>query len=79
MADAPVMLITGSSRGLGRALAEHYLGRGWTVVGASRGEGSIEHDGYSHHSLDVGDEASVLELFAVEGESREAAAVKTEP
>jgi len=63
MAESRVMLITGSSRGLGRALSEHYLQRGWTVVGASRSDATLEHPAYTHHALDVGDEPAVLGLF----------------
>ena len=36
MADRPVLLVTGSSRGIGRHLSEHYLARGYDVVGCSR-------------------------------------------
>jgi len=33
------VLLIGASRGLGLAMAEEYLKRGWTVVGTVRGEG----------------------------------------
>lgn len=36
MADRPVLLVTGSSRGIGRYLADHYLARGYDVIGCSR-------------------------------------------
>jgi NAD(P)-dependent dehydrogenase (short-subunit alcohol dehydrogenase family) len=35
--DSPVAIVTGGSRGLGRAIAESLLGRGWTVVIDARG------------------------------------------
>ena len=35
---APTVLIVGASRGLGHAMAEEYLKRGWRVVGTVRGE-----------------------------------------
>ncbi len=57
--DAPVMLITGTSRGIGRGLAEHFLARGYRVAGCSRGESPLEHAGYSHTQLDVTDEQAV--------------------
>lgn len=47
------MLITGSSKGLGKDIAEHYLQLGWQVYGCARSEGSIEHDNYHHCELDV--------------------------
>ena len=56
------IVITGSRKGIGKALAEHYLGNGWRVVGCSRGEASIEHSQYLHFSLDVGDEDAVIAM-----------------
>jgi 3-oxoacyl-[acyl-carrier protein] reductase len=53
------MVITGTSRGVGRGLAEHFLARGDAVAGCSRGASTIDHAMYRHDSLDVGDEASV--------------------
>lgn len=50
-----VMIITGTRKGIGHALAEHYLARGWTVAGCSRGPGTIDHPSYHHHTLDVSD------------------------
>lgn len=54
------LVITGSRKGIGRELAEHYLAEGWRVAGCSRGEGSLEHPHYTHFALDVGDESAVL-------------------
>ncbi len=59
---APVMIVTGASRGIGAHLARHYLERGWTVAGCSRGEAAIEHERYSHTRLDVGDERAVAAM-----------------
>jgi 3-oxoacyl-[acyl-carrier protein] reductase len=58
-----VILITGSSRGIGKVLAEHYLSNGWCVVGCSRGEGSIVNDNYKHFSCSVADEKGVKAIF----------------
>jgi 3-oxoacyl-[acyl-carrier protein] reductase len=57
-----IIVITGTRKGLGKALAEHYLELGWRVIGCSRGDGSFEHENYEHYSLDVGDEARVVEM-----------------
>ena len=54
-----VMLITGSSRGIGRFLTGYYLDKGITVVGCSRAETDLTHDRYEHFSLDVSDEKAV--------------------
>ena len=56
-------IITGTSRGIGRHLAQHYLERGHAVVGCSRTPETWSHDAYSHHVCDVSDEASVKRLF----------------
>ncbi len=64
MSDARIMLITGTRKGIGRALAEHYLTRGFTVLGVSRGEGALEAEGYVHFQADVCDEAGVKRIFS---------------
>lgn len=56
------MIITGTRKGLGAALARHYLDRGYIVAGCSRSEGSIEHENYSHYQLDVADEKAVAQM-----------------
>jgi 3-oxoacyl-[acyl-carrier protein] reductase len=62
--DAPVTLITGTSRGLGAALARHYLGRGHRVVGCSRQADPGLGEGYTHFTVDVADEDAVRGMFA---------------
>jgi 3-oxoacyl-[acyl-carrier protein] reductase len=64
MSDCPVVLITGTRKGIGLALARHYLGRGWRVVGCSRNPSDLEADRYTHHCLDVSDEAGVKRMMA---------------
>jgi 3-oxoacyl-[acyl-carrier protein] reductase len=61
--DRPVMLITGSRKGIGRYLAEHYLKKGYLVEGCSRGELELG-EGYHHHQLDVADEKGVRAMVA---------------
>lgn len=61
---APVTLITGTRKGIGRSLAEHYVGRGHRVIGCSRKEIDWELDGYEHHTVDVTDESGVKRLFS---------------
>ena len=57
-----VILITGTSRGIGRGLAEHYLKNGDTVCGCSRGPATFRHRRYAHWELEVSDEASVVAM-----------------
>ncbi len=59
----PVILITGTRKGIGKFLAERYLERGWRVIGCSRQAGSITNPKYRHFSLDVADEAGVKKAF----------------
>lgn len=57
------ILITGSSKGLGRAMAEHLLARGHRVFGCARGQSAIEHERYYHFEVDITDEATVSAFF----------------
>jgi 3-oxoacyl-[acyl-carrier protein] reductase len=62
--SAPVTLITGARKGIGRALAQHCLGAGHAVVGVSRQPADLTHERYRHFTADVIDEPAVKELFA---------------
>jgi len=55
----PNAIITGTSRGLGRALAEKLLHEGWNVWGFSRSPSPIKHEYYYEHLIDITDEAAV--------------------
>ncbi|MAN67635.1 MAG: oxidoreductase [Hyphomonadaceae bacterium] len=57
--DKPVMIITGTRKGIGRFLSEHFLAEGWIVAGCSRGESDLQHENYRHFCLDVADEKAV--------------------
>ena len=60
------ILITGSSRGIGRQLAEYYLGWDAEVWGFSRSFAPAEltkWNTYHHHTLSVSDEESVSYTF----------------
>ncbi|MGB0335063.1 MAG: SDR family NAD(P)-dependent oxidoreductase [Opitutales bacterium] len=56
------IVITGTRKGIGKELAEYYLGRDWQVVGCSRGESAIDHSNYDHFALNVSDEDAVVKM-----------------
>ena len=64
MAEPLVVLVTGARKGIGRALAEHYLARGDTVVGMSREPSDLAAPGYRHYCADVCDESRVREALS---------------
>jgi 3-oxoacyl-[acyl-carrier protein] reductase len=61
--DHPVTLITGASKGVGRALAEHYCRRGHCVVGVSRSASDLDLADYEHYECDVSDETRIQQLI----------------
>ena len=58
------VIITGSSRGIGRSLVNHFLGKGYSVFGCSRGESDIKDENYFHFCFDISDERSVKKMFS---------------
>jgi 3-oxoacyl-[acyl-carrier protein] reductase len=62
MTPPRVILITGTSRGIGRGLAEYYLAQGELVWGCSRQPAELTHPGYVHYELDVADEKAVVAM-----------------
>jgi len=55
----PVAVITGTSKGIGYVIANHFIRQGYFVVGCSRGQSTIENQNYKHYALDVCDELAV--------------------
>lgn len=64
MDERPVILITGTRKGIGRYLAEYYVKKDFYVVGCSREPTDYVSKNYRHYSLDVCVEEEVIELFA---------------
>jgi 3-oxoacyl-[acyl-carrier protein] reductase len=60
----PVTFITGTRKGIGRYLAEHYVRLGHAVIGCSRGKVDWTINGYAHYMVDVADENAARGLFS---------------
>ena len=63
MIDKPVMIITGTSRGIGKYLAEYYTQNGFSIIGCSRDKIDFELNNYQHYCLDTSNEVSVKKMF----------------
>ena len=50
---ADVAIVTGCSRGLGRALTERFLQKGWVVYGVARNAPLLTHDNFIFHQCDL--------------------------
>ena len=60
-----VALVTGSSRGIGRALVEHLLASNFDVHGVSRSENrDLTSESYTHHVCDLQDAESIQKVFS---------------
>ena len=57
-----VVLITGTSRGVGHYLVTHFVRRGDIVIGCSRGNVKVDLPNYQHFTLDVTDEMAVRQM-----------------
>lgn len=60
----PVMLITGSRKGIGKYLARYYAEKGYRVEGISRKAPRWRVSEYHHHLCDVTDESGIKAVFS---------------
>ncbi|HEV7699755.1 MAG TPA: SDR family NAD(P)-dependent oxidoreductase [Pyrinomonadaceae bacterium] len=59
-----VLLVTGTSRGIGEYLAGHYVELGFKVIGCSRRPATIDAPNYRHFCMDIASESDVKRMFA---------------
>ena len=60
------ILITGTTQGIGRAIAEKFLRKGHTVHGIDRQAAGITHENYIHYQCDIRDTDRLPDLADVE-------------
>jgi NAD(P)-dependent dehydrogenase (short-subunit alcohol dehydrogenase family) len=60
------ILITGTSQGIGKAIARLFLDRGHQVYGIDRQEATIEDKGYTHFTCDVRDYENLPAITDIE-------------
>ena len=55
MSDRRLAVVTGTTSGVGEAVARQLLERGWRVVGIARREATLRHERYGHIAVDLSD------------------------
>ncbi|AOY75654.1 SDR family oxidoreductase [Clostridium formicaceticum] len=63
MEEQPIILITGTRKGIGRFLVDYYIKKGFKVIGCSRGSFEEDIEGYEHYLVDVTDEREVSKMI----------------
>ncbi|MGA9837425.1 MAG: SDR family NAD(P)-dependent oxidoreductase [Gemmatimonadaceae bacterium] len=58
-----IAIVTGTSSGIGRALADILLRGGWAVIGVARRVPDLTHPAYRHLTLDLTDLAATTAAF----------------
>ncbi len=64
MSDREVVFITGTRKGIGRYLAQHFVRKGAVVEGCSRKEIDWQLENYTHHIADVADESQIKTIMS---------------
>lgn len=59
------VLITGTSQGIGKAIAQHFLSENHQVIGIDRQQASIEHTNYIHYTTDIRDYDNLPDIEGV--------------
>lgn len=63
MGEIKNILITGTSRGIGKYLAHYYAEKGYKVIGLSRSKVEFDLKNYQHVCVDITKENEVKKLF----------------
>ena len=63
-AAAPHAVVTGSSSGIGRAIASHLLEQGWRVSGLDLAAPTLSHTAFLHTALDLSDAEAIARAAA---------------
>ena len=59
------VLITGTSQGIGSAICQLFLDKGYEVIGFDKNEGNIINDNYTHYQIDIRDYDKLPEISRV--------------
>jgi len=59
-----VILVTGASRGIGRAISIYFLKHGANVIGFSKGKSTISNKRYNHFPVDIRDVKKIRKSFS---------------
>lgn len=57
------VLVTGSTRGVGKEITEHFLTNGATVVGFARSNADNPHENYKHFQIDLTKPEEIVKAF----------------
>lgn len=57
-----VVLVTGSSRGIGRAIAVKFLQNGYKTIGIDRLDGTIDDKNYTHYIANIADKNGLPDI-----------------
>lgn len=61
--DGKIILVTGSRRGVGKIISDHFLREGGEVIGFARGESTIDHPKYHHVQINLADTTAIQNAF----------------
>jgi 3-oxoacyl-[acyl-carrier protein] reductase len=57
--EARLAAVTGTSSGIGLAVAQALLAQGWRVIGLDRAPAALDAAGFRHHAVDLIDDAAL--------------------